>query len=135
MTATDTLREVLSGDFNLRFKKAEIIKNGILLDTINDTIYLNQGGIIGDVKVILNYRYAIEVFQKYGIRVNFDCGHYDFFPHWEIQNENPLILFHFENDKINYIKLIAIDNPYSRDVTMEKAIQNDIVRCFGCMTY
>lgn len=132
MTATEKLSEVLKGDYNLEFEVVEVIKGGISIALINETVYIRQGGLLGGIMTILNYGYALEDIQKYGAMRNFTYGHYDFFSHWKVLNDNPLALIQNENDTITSIKLTAIDKANTKDIIMEIIVDDYIVRCSKC---
>lgn len=132
MTARKKLQEVLRGNFNLEFELVEIIKGGVSIASINETVYIRQGGLLGGLMTILNYSYAIEEIQKYGAMKQFSYGHYDFFSDWKVLNDEPLTLIQIENDMITSIKLIAIDEVNTKDIIMEILVGNYIVRCSKC---
>lgn len=132
MTATEKLSEVLSGNYNLEFEVVEVIKEGISMASINETVYIRQGGPFGGVMTVLNYGYAIEEIQKCGAMKQFGYGHYDFFSHWKIQCSDPLTLVQIENDSIESIKLTAIDTASIKDIIMEISVADYIIRCSKC---
>lgn len=132
MTAKEKLSEVLVGNYNLEFEIVEVIKDGISIAKIDETIYIRQGGPFGGIMTVLNYSYAIEEIQRVGAMRNFNYGHYDFFPNWKIQNEEPLTLIQIENDAITSIKLAAIDTANTKDIIMEILVGGYTIRCSKC---
>lgn len=132
MTAREKLQDVLRGNYNLEFEVVEILKDGVSIAQINETVYIRQGGPFGGIMTILNYSYAIEEIQKCGAMQNFVHGHYDFFSHWKVQCNDPLTLVQIENDSIKSIKLTAIDTANMKDVVMEISVADYIIRCSKC---
>lgn len=132
MTAKEKLSEVLSGNYNLEFEVVKIIKGDTLIAKIDETIYIRQGGPFGGFMTVLNYSYAIEEIQKYGIMKNFNYGHYDFFSNWKILSNEPLTLIQRENDSITSIKLTAIDSVDNKDIIMDIIVGDYIIRCNKC---
>ena len=61
MTAREKLQDVLRGNYNLEFEVVEILKDGVSIAQINETVYIRQGGPFGGIMTILNYSYAIEL--------------------------------------------------------------------------
>lgn len=47
MTAREKLQEVLRGNYNLEFEIVEVIKGSISMASINETVYIRQGGLLG----------------------------------------------------------------------------------------
>lgn len=132
MTAKEKLSEVLSGNYNLEFETAEIIKSSMTVAKIDETIYIRQGSPFGGIMTVLNYSDTLEKIQKYGIMKNFTFGNYDFFSHWEIISKDPLTLLQIENDSITSIKLTAIDLTDMKDIIMDIIIEDCIIRCKRC---
>lgn len=44
MTAREKLQDVLRGNYNLEFEVVEILKDGVSIAQINETVYIRQGG-------------------------------------------------------------------------------------------
>lgn len=132
MTAKEKLSEVFSGNYNLEFEAIKVIKGDTLIAQIDETIYIRQGGTFGGIMTVLDYSYAIEEIQKYGIMRNFRYGYYDFFSDWRIQSNEPLTLIQIENDSITAIKLTAIDSTDNKDIIMDIIVDNYIIRCSKC---
>lgn len=132
MTAREKLQEVLRGNYNLEFEIVEVIKGSISMASINETVYIRQGGPFGGIMTILNYSYAIEDIQKCGAMRNFTYGHYDFFSHWDVKCNDPLTIVQTENDSIKSIKLTAIDTANIKDIIMEISVADYIIRCSKC---
>ncbi len=132
MTAGEKLSEVLLGNYNLEFEVAKVIKQNKIIATIDETVYIRQGGPFGGIMTVLNYSYAIEEIQKYGAMRGFSYGHYDFFANWKVKSDNPLTLLQVENDSITSIKLTAIDMTSTKDIVMEILVGEYVIRCSKC---
>lgn len=52
MTAREKLQDVLRGNYNLEFEVVEILKDGVSIAQINETVYIRQGGPFGGIMTI-----------------------------------------------------------------------------------
>lgn len=128
MTATDYLSKPLNEvSYNFEFKHVSVYKNGNLLGSIQETIYIRQGGMAG-IMTTLSYNCAIEKIKALGAMRDFRVGRYQFFASWRYINTTPPSIIQYENDSIQTIKMTALED----DIVLEFEVGDYIIVCDNC---